>query len=134
MGYHVISIPYEVKERTVGESKWNFFKLMKYALDGIVAYTDVPLKIPLYFGEGIGLLSAILFVITIVMDCTTQKMMGFMYITSLLLLLTSILSLFMGVMGYYLGKVHTQTKNRPIYIAREVLTYEKNGDISGSVH
>ncbi len=94
-----------MKERSIGESKWNFFKLMKYALDGIVAYTDVPLKILFYFGEGIGLL-----------------------------LLTSILSLFMGVMGYYLGKVHTQTKNRPIYIAREVLTYEKNGDISGSVH
>ncbi len=126
VGYNTVSIPYEVKDRTSGESKWNFGKLLKYALDGIVAYTDVPLKLPLYFGGITGAISVIVFIVSLILDLTTYKVMGFAYLTALMLLLVAILSLFLGIMGYYLGKIHSQVKNRPIFITREILTYEEN--------
>ncbi|MBQ1996318.1 MAG: glycosyltransferase family 2 protein, partial [Clostridia bacterium] len=60
VGYNTVSIPYEVKEREAGETKWNFRKLLKYAFEGIMAYTDMPLKLPFY-------LAAFSFVLGVIM-------------------------------------------------------------------
>lgn len=127
IGFNTYSIPYEVMERESGETKWSLKKLVKYALDGIMAYTDLPLKMPLYFGIGTGIFDILLLIgvfikdlISLYTDCT----MG--YIVCLIIFLFSVLSFFMGLMGIYIGKIHTQVKQRPIYIAKEILTYEEN--------
>lgn len=127
VGYNTKAIPYEVKERESGETKWNFIKLLKYALDGIIAYTDAPLKLPLYVGGLMGVVSVLQFVIFFLLDiflkdynCATG------YITALVLLVGAIICIFMGIIGYYLGKIHTQVKQRPIFIAKEILRYEND--------
>lgn len=126
VGYNTISIPYEVRERESGETKWNFGKLLKYALDGIVAYTDMPLKLPIYAGIIMGILSLVQFFAFFLVDIFSDFNISLGYIASLILLVGAVLCVFMGITGYYIGKIHSQVKQRPIFIAKEILTYEKD--------
>ncbi len=119
VGYNTVSIPYEVKERVSGETKWNFTKLLRYALDGIMAYTDLPLKLPYYFG-------ILLFVLSFLTGILGLIGSAVLFIASVVMFTGAILSLLIGVLGSYIGKIHIQVKNRPIFIAKEILTYEQN--------
>ena len=116
VGYNTVSIPYEVRERESGETKWNLKKLMAYAFEGIMAYTDKPLKLPLYLG-------AILMVISLILG-VLGLFVPYYGIISAILFVGSLVLVCQGVNGAYLGKVHTQVKDRPIFIAKEILTYE----------
>ena len=113
VGYNTISMPYEVRERENGETKWNTKKLISYAFEGIMAYTDMPLKLPFYLG-------AFLLVL-----CAVWLLAGYIA-SSTACFVGSLLMLCLGIIGSYLGKVHTQVKDRPIFIAKEILTYEDN--------
>ena len=125
VGYQVHSIPYEVQERESGESKWNFSKLLRYALDGIMAYTDLPLILPMYLGGVLTAGSLGLAVVLLILELKKFSM-GLWWIASLLLFLGGLILTSQGLLGRYLGKIHTQVKQRPIYIAREILTYGKD--------
>lgn len=116
VGYNTVSIPYEVRERESGETKWNLKKLVAYAVDGIMAYTDKPLKLPLYLG-------AILMVISLILG-VLGLFVPYYGVISAILFVGSLVLVCQGVNGAYLGKVHTQVKDRPIFIAKEILTYE----------
>lgn len=116
VGYNTVSIPYEVRERESGETKWNLKKLMAYAIEGIMAYTDKPLKLPLYLG-------AILMVISLILG-VLGLFVPYYGVISAILFVGSLVLVCQGVNGAYLGKVHTQVKDRPIFIAKEILTYE----------
>ncbi len=113
VGYNTVSIPYDVRERESGETKWNFKKLLAYAFEGIIAYTDKPLKLPFYLSAFLMLLC----VIALITDFVVSSTVCFV---------GSLLMLCLGIIGAYLGKVHTQVKDRPIFIAKEILTYEHN--------
>lgn len=111
VGYNTVSMPYEVRERESGETKWNFKKLISYALDGIVAYTDKPLKLPFY-------LSAMLIILSVV--C----LVFFGTVLASIFFVGALITLCLGIMGTYIGKIHTEVKDRPIFIAKEILSYE----------
>lgn len=113
VGYNTVSIPYEVRERENGETKWSVKKLIAYAFEGIMAYTDKPLKLPFY-------LSVLLLIL-----CPVALLTGFT-VSATVCFVGFLLMLSMGIIGAYLGKVHTQVKDRPIFIAKEILTYEHN--------
>ena len=113
VGYNTVSIPYEVKERAAGETKWSFRKLLKYALEGIIAYTDLPLKIPFY-------LAGFMLVISLVMLLMNNILQGVVFFVGSAILFS------IGILGTYVSKIHTQVRNRPIYIAKEILSYDKN--------
>lgn len=113
VGYNTVSIPYEVKEREAGETKWNFRKLLKYAFEGIMAYTDMPLKLPFY-------IAAILLAVSVIMT------FAYSIVSGLVLFVGAAVLFAQGVLGTYVGKIHTQVKNRPIYIAKEILSYDKH--------
>ncbi len=125
IGFNTCSIPYEVMDRESGETKWSLKKLIKYALDGIMAYTDLPLKFPLYFGIGTAFADVLLFIALLIAQFAFDKNCSLGFIACLTVFLFAILSVFMGLAGIYIGKIHTQVKNRPIYIAKEILTYEE---------
>ncbi|MBQ1242764.1 MAG: glycosyltransferase family 2 protein [Clostridia bacterium] len=113
VGYNTVSIPYEIKEREAGETKWNFRKLLKYAFEGIMAYTDMPLKLPFY-------LAAFSLVLGVIM------LFAYSVVSGLVLFVGASTLFSLGVIGTYIGKIHTQVKNRPIYIAKEILSYDKH--------
>lgn len=123
VGYNTISIPYEVKERQSGETKWNFTKLLKYAFEGIMAYTDAPLKLPLYIGVIMAVLSVFFFG-GFVIDVLDGFFTELTCIAGIALLVGGIVCICIGILGVYLGKVHTQVKERPIFIAKEILNYD----------
>lgn len=124
VGYNTKAIPYEVKERESGETKWNFAKLFRYALDGIVAYTDAPLKIPFYFGVAMLFVSVILFIVGCITAFSSSLITLYSFITAGIFFVGGVICIFLGVIGYYLGKIHIQTKDRPIFIAKEILRYD----------
>ena len=125
VGYNTVAIPYEVKERESGQTNWNFTKLLKYALDGIISYTDMPLRIPFYSGVLMTVVSVVLFLclaVTDIMQVDFSAATG--YLACLVLFVGGAISIFLGILGYYAGKIHTQVKQRPIFIAKEILTYD----------
>lgn len=120
VGFNTEYIPYEVAEREHGESKWNTGKLIKYALDGIVAFTTAPLKIAIGIGFGFSFLSMLYLVVVVV-----QKLFfgidvpGYATIIVLILLLGGLILFCLGIIGEYVAKIYVQVKNRPIFIERE---------------
>lgn len=123
VGFNTEHIAYEVQPRNHGETKWSFFKLFKYAIDGIVAFSTAPLKMATF----IGFLSAILSIIYLVF-VVIQKLFfgiavpGYATIVVLMLLLGGLILFCLGIIGEYLSKIYVQVKNRPIYIEKEHIT------------
>ena len=127
IGYNTREIAYDVRERHSGETKWGFVKLIKYALEGLIAYSDAPLKWPLYSGVLGFLVFAAALIVLLLIDLTTGIVISAVaYVVSALLCLSTINTVFVGVIGIYLSKIHSQVKERPIYITKEILSYENN--------
>lgn len=124
VGFVSHPIPYEVQQREAGESKWNFMKLLKYALGGIMAYTDLPLKLPMYGGVTLMVISALLAILFLILQgCGIGVGLGF--VICLMLFLVGLILIGQGILGSYLSKVHAQVKQRPIYLTKEYLTYDE---------
>ena len=122
VGYSTHFIPYTACERHAGTTKWSFRKLLNYAIEGIVGFSTSPLRIATYLGMFTAL-GAILYSIVVIV----QKLMGGIVIPGyatliVLLLFFSSMQLFcIGIIGEYVGRTFEQTKDRPIYIAKEIL-------------
>ena len=126
VGYNTCFIPYTACERFAGETKWNFRKLFNYAVDGIIGYSTAPLRFATYLG-GISGIAAVLYLIVVIL----QKLIwgidvpGYATIIVLLLFFGSMQLFCIGIIGEYVGRTFEQSKNRPVYIAKEILSYEE---------
>ena len=122
VGFHSMNKPYEVKDRNSGTSKWGFRKLVKYAFDGIIAFTTVPLKLSTYIGAISSVISIIAIIIVLIEKLAFGiDVPGYATIIILLLLLGGLQLFCLGIMGEYLGRNYIETKKRPIFISREEL-------------
>lgn len=120
VGYNTYYLPYEVEERNSGTSKWNFFKLFNYAIDGIVAFTTSPLRAPFYISIVTFLVGFIYFIVALF-----KGVSEFTVILLVMLFLFSLLFMVVGVIGEYLSRTYIQVKQRPIYIVKERLESKK---------
>ncbi len=120
VGYNTYYLPYEVEERNSGTSKWNFFKLFNYAIDGIVAFTTSPLRAPFYISIVTFLVGFIYFIVALFKGVSEFKV-----ILLVMLFLFSLLFMVVGVIGEYLSRTYIQVKQRPIYIVKERLESKK---------
>lgn len=122
VGYNTYYIPYTVCQRNAGETKWNFRKLSNYAIDGIIGYSTKPLRIATILGF-LSAISAAVYLIVVIL----QKLIagidipGYATIIVLVLFLGSIQLFCIGIIGEYVGRIFEQSKDRPIYIAKEIL-------------
>lgn len=127
IGFNTHYIPYQANERFAGESKWSFFKLLRYALDGIIAFTTLPLQISSFVGAFTAVFSVIyLLVVVIEKLFFSIAVPGYPTIVVLILFLGGLQLSALGMIGEYLSKTYIQGKNRPIYIAKEILGYEED--------
>ena len=125
VGYNTCFIPYTACERAHGTTKWSFRKLMNYAIEGIIGYSTAPLRLAVYLGFITAAASMIYLVIVILEKLIAGiAIPGYATIIVLILLLGGMQLLCIGIIGEYVGKTFEQSKSRPIYIAKEVLTYE----------
>ena len=124
VGYNTKYIPYEVQERAAGTSKWPFMKLFRYAIEGIVGYSTLPLKAASYAGVGLMGISILYLIIALIVGAAVGEITSTIAIITILLFLGGLNSLFLGIIGEYLARTYLQVKERPIYIAKEILSYE----------
>lgn len=120
VGYKVKYIPYKSQPRYAGKSDWTLSDLFQYALEAIIDFSDIPLRIPTYLGFILGFISLIGFIATIlsIILCMSVVTISLVLI-SLALLLASLQFLCIGIIGKYLGKTYVETKQRPLYIIKE---------------
>lgn len=126
VGFNTCFIPYTACERVAGESKWNFRKLFNYAIEGIIGYSTKPLRIATFLG-GFTAVIAFLYLIIVVLEklITGIDIPGYATIVVLILFLGSMQLFCIGIIGEYVGRTFEQSKNRPVYIPREILSYEE---------
>lgn len=126
VGFQTYYMPYNVDDRLTGTSKWSFWKLMKYAIEGIVAFTTVPLKLSTWVGS-LTSLAALIYIIVVIIQKLAYEIdvPGYATIVVLILFLGGMQLLALGIIGEYLSRTYIQSKNRPIYLAREVLDNQK---------
>lgn len=126
VGYNTCFIPYTACERHAGTTKWSFTKLLNYAIDGIIGYSTAPLRFATYLG-GLSGCAAVIYLIIVLL----QKLIwginipGYATIIVLILFFGCIQLFCIGIIGEYVGRTFVQSKDRPIYIAKEILSYEE---------
>jgi glycosyltransferase involved in cell wall biosynthesis len=127
VGFRQTSIPYDVAERHAGVTKFNLFRLYRLAIDGITAFTSVPLKVWTFVGmlvAAFALLYGLLFIIkTLVLGIDVP---GYPSLIVATMFLSGVQLISLGVIGEYLGRVFTEVKSRPLYVVRKAYGCRRN--------
>lgn len=120
VGFKSKWLEFENVERVAGETKWSFWKLFIYAIDGIVAFSTAPLIMASVFGV-IMCLVAFIFILVIIVKTLIlgDPTSGWPSMVCIILLVSGIQLLCMGVLGQYMAKTYLETKKRPIYLVQE---------------
>ncbi len=120
IGFKTKWLEYENTERVAGETKWSFWKLFKYSLEGITGFSTMPLMIASWLGVFMCIFSAIAIVFVIVRQLMFGgSAFGWPSLVCIIVLLGGIQLFCIGILGQYLAKTYLESKNRPIYIAKE---------------
>lgn len=120
VGFKTKWLEYENIERVAGETKWSFWKLFKYAIEGIVAFTTAPLTIAAVMGIVFCLIAFIMIVVVIVKTLVYgDPTSGWPSLVCIIFLVSGVQLLCLGVIGEYLAKTYLEVKNRPIYVVKE---------------
>lgn len=126
VGYNTQFIPYTACKRLHGGSKWSFWRLVEYAIEGIIGYSTAPLRLATVLGSVSGI-AAILYLISVILEKLIWgiDVPGYASIIVLVLFFGAMQLFCIGIIGEYVGRTFEQTKDRPIYIAKEILDYQK---------
>ena len=120
VGYSTEWISYHNVERVAGETNWSFFSLLRYALDGIVAYSTKPLEVLSLLGGAISLLALVGLIFIVVRALLFgDPVAGWPSLMTVIVLIGGLLTLGLGVIGYYLSKLYLEVKKRPLYLEKE---------------
>lgn len=120
VGYRSVGVPYERPQRLVGTTKFNYWKLWNFALDGITGFSTLPLRVWTYVGAGVGAV-AFFFAVWVLVKTLIwgPDTPGYPSIMVALLFLGGVQLVSLGVLGEYIGRLYTETKNRPLYIVAQ---------------
>jgi polyisoprenyl-phosphate glycosyltransferase len=120
IGFKQVGIEYDQQPRHLGKTKWNYWKLWNFAIDGITLFSTTPLRLWSYIGIIISFLSFIygsyLILRTLILG---KDVPGYASIMVIILFLGGLQLISLGVIGEYLGRVYAETKRRPLYVVRE---------------
>ena len=120
VGFNTKWIEFENQERVAGTTKWNFWKLFSYALDGIVGFSTAPLIISSIIGVIFCLISFIMIIFIIVKTLVFgDETSGWPSLTCIIFFVSGIQLFCLGIMGQYLSKTYLEVKHRPIYIIKD---------------
>jgi len=120
VGYDTRWLEYENIERAKGETKWSFWKLFLYAIDGIIAFSTIPLA----FASVVGMLFCVIALIFIVVIIVRKALFGdptsgWPSLVCIILLVSGVQTFCLGIVGQYLSKTYLEVKKRPLYISKE---------------
>lgn len=120
IGYKQKGILYERDPRSAGNTKWNYWRLWNFAIDGITSFTSAPLKFASYIGliiaMGAFFYGAYIFIDTLIYG---NPVPGYPSLIVIILFLGGIQLIFIGILGEYIGRIFNETKHRPLYFLNE---------------
>lgn len=124
IGFRQTMVEYEREERFAGETKYPLKKMISFAVDGITSFSHKPLKIATYVGFTLSIGSFIYLIVVIFQKLFTgSTVAGWASIVAVNLLFNGIILMLLGLIGEYIGRIYDESKNRPLYIVREVQGY-----------
>lgn len=127
IGFNTKWLDYENIERVAGETKWSFWKLFLYSLEGIVAFSTLPLTIASIFGILFCFIAFIMIIVIIIRTLVFgDPTSGWPSLACIIFLVSGIQLFCIGIIGQYLSKTYLETKKRPIYIVKETEKSKKN--------
>ncbi|MBQ7816619.1 MAG: glycosyltransferase family 2 protein [Oscillospiraceae bacterium] len=120
IGFNTYWLEYENVERVAGTTKWSFFGLVKYAVNGILSFATTPLRFAIYLGLVIDI-GAVIYAISVFIAALNPNSARTGYATMVILLafFSGIIILLLGVIGEYLSRIYLEVKNRPIFIEKD---------------
>lgn len=134
VGFSQCSVDYVRPERETGRSKWRYWKLWNFAIDGITSSTTVPLRVWTYFGAVVAVLAfayaAILVARTLIFGGDVP---GYASLVVLVLFFGGVNLLSLGIIGEYLGRTYTEVKGRPLYIVRHAFGFDPEAEERGGL-
>lgn len=116
IGFRTIALPFEVKDRQLGTSKWSIWKLIQYAIHNITSFSGVPLQFVTLLGWAMLLCSIGLGIQSLYRYFTGTALEGFTTVILLQLLIGSVLMISLGIIGHYVSRIYDELKARPRYI------------------
>ncbi len=119
VGFKKTEVYYDVRERTVGESKWSTKSLIRYAITNIGSFSSLPLHLVTVMGIVTLVISIIFSVVALVQKLTGVALGGFTTVIILLLFIGSLVMISLGIIGYYIARIYDEIKGRPRYIIEE---------------
>lgn len=119
-GFRIGWLEYTNAPRKAGNTKWSFLKLITYAIDGIVAFSTIPLVLASVLGILLCII-ALIFIIIIVIQTILygNPVAGWASLTTIIIFLSGIQLMFMGIIGIYISRIYLETKKRPLFIIKE---------------
>jgi polyisoprenyl-phosphate glycosyltransferase len=124
-GFNRISVPFNVRSRTKGVSKWSLLKLFKLAVNAITSFSSLPLHLVTFMGLIFLTGSLVLGIQTVYMKLMGMAFSGFTTVILLLLIIGSTLMISLGVIGTYIARIYEEVKHRPRYIVAEEVESRK---------
>jgi dolichol-phosphate mannosyltransferase len=123
IGYRQVQIQFIAPKRFAGTSKFSFKKMLHFALDGITAYSKLPLRFAFYIGLLCGIVSfGVTMHVVYIKLFTDQAVPGWATISASIMLLGGLQLLGLGIIGEYVGRIFEEVKQRPLYLVRFELT------------
>lgn len=116
IGFKSIAVPFHVKEREIGVSKWSTWKLIKYAIHNITSFSGAPLQLVTFLGWIMLLCSVGLIIQSLYRYFTGTAQEGFTTVIILQLLIGSVLMISLGIIGHYISRIYNEIKARPRYL------------------
>ncbi len=127
IGFRQTMVEYEREERFAGVTKYPLKKMIAFAVDGITSFSYKPLKIATYIGFTLSVTSFLYLLVVLVQKLALGgTVAGWASIVAVNLLFNGIILMLLGLIGEYIGRIYEESKNRPLYIVREVQGFEDN--------
>ena len=122
VGFNTKWIEFENVERLKGETKWNFWKLLLYSIDGITAFSTMPLSIASFMGVLFCVLAFVLIIFIVIRTLIFgDPVSGWPSLVCIISLISGVQLFCLGIVGQYLAKTYMEVKKRPIYLLKEEL-------------
>lgn len=122
VGYETKWLEYENIERVKGETKWNFWKLFKYSVEGITAFSTAPLTVASWMGVLFCMVAFLMILLIIIRKLMFgDPVSGWPSLVCIILMTSGVQFFCMGIIGQYLSKTYMEVKKRPIYLVKEEL-------------
>jgi polyisoprenyl-phosphate glycosyltransferase len=130
VGFRSMGVPYSRPPRAAGMTKFNYWKLWNFALDGLTSFSTAPLRIWTYVGV-VMTLGALIYAAVIVVQTLIhgRDMPGYASLMTVILMLGAIQLVSLGIIGEYLGRLYIESKHRPLYLVRESIGFEEASNL-----